>query len=116
MGVSDIAPPPDASILTSNQVLNELQNLQEFRPTQLVVLVRQKKEDGQASPDTNRKVGDTSRSFESVLHFCMKDLLRQHLECSDFKLSDCYFKSKDPAHQTIDFLKMSISKIVRFYG
>ena len=62
---------PNASVITPNEVINEIQVLQELsRPSQFVVLVRRKKEDSaKLTPNTNRKVGDMARSFESDLDF-----------------------------------------------
>ena len=68
---------PKASVITPNEVINEIQVLQELcRPSQfVVVLVRRKKEDSvKLPPNTNRKVGDIARSFESDLDFRMNAL------------------------------------------
>ena len=68
---------PNASVITPNEVINEIQVLQELRrPSQfVVVLVRRKKEDSvKLPPNTNRKVGDIARSFESDLDFRMNAL------------------------------------------
>ena len=110
--------PSNASVLTPNEIINHLQVLQELcRPSQFVVLVRRKKEDSiKLPPDTNRKVGDIARTFESDLDLRMNALLRQNFEYFDLNLSNSSFKINDPAHQTVDSLKMSIGKIVRFYG
>ena len=110
--------PPNSQTLTPPQVMEHLKKLQRNCPGRfVVVLVRRKKEDAhKLPPGTNRRKGDKPRLFENNLDKQMNDLIKTQFEFFDLNLSNASFKMNDPAHQTADSMKMSVGKIVKFYG
>ena len=110
--------PPNCLPLTPRVVIRKLLRMQRNCPGRfVVVLCRRKKEDAFKLPhNTNRKKGDPERLFSSNLDKEINDMIKQNFEYFDLNLSNSSFVPFDPAHQTADSLKMSIGKIVKFYG
>lgn len=110
--------PPHAKVMTPAEVLGELKLLEiQCKADFVVVLVRRKREDRVKINDgSGRNKGDQPNQFESDLDVEMNKLLKANFAFYDLGLSNASFLPNDSAHQTEVSLKMSISKLVKFYA
>ena len=107
--------PPNATVLTPQQVYEDLRVLERDCPCHFaVILCRRRKEDAIKITPSNKADGD--QQFESTIDLEMNRFLKDHFNYLNLKLTNSSFNVNDAAHQTVDSLKMSIQKIVKFYG